>query len=388
MTLLDESVVGLPPDLPGFVAEVAEHERQAAMLSLQVNAIERSGLWASDGSVTFVAWLREHCRMSGRDAKRHVRRGRFLASYTAFADAAVTGLLSAGQIEALGHLHKPRHAGLLGEHQDALVEIVAELNVADTERACARWHAAADALIDGEEPAAEPDRHFTMSRGSDGALLGHLQLHGACATEVEKAIRNASTYDGTSDQRSHGERNADALFDVCAFFNKNHADPGTPRNLPHVSISVDGSTLRAGRPEGVVVDTQEPMSPQCTDAYLCDCKLHIILRGPHGQPVGFGDVQYSVPRKLFMQVAERDGGCRFPGCDRNICHCDAHHIRYWRHAGKTDYDNLVLLCSRHHHYVHETNVQLKFDDNWRLHVFWHDGRTRTSEPGGAPPRAC
>jgi hypothetical protein len=387
MTRLDEPTVGVHADLPGFVAALAEHERQAATLALQLHAIEASGLWGVDGSVTIAAWLREHCRMSGRDARTLVRHGRFLAAYQSFADAALSGVLSAGQLDALAHLHTPQHADLLAVHQQALVQIVAELNVADTIAVCVRWRDAAQALIDGDEPLVEPDRHLTLSRDADGSLSGHLRLHGAAATEVDKAVRNATSYDGTSDTRTHGERAADALFDIAAFYNKNHDDDGTPRNLPHVSISVDETTLNAGHPHGVIADTEQPISPACTDTYLCDCKIHTIIRGPQREPLSFGDSQYTVPRKLFNQVAARDGGCRFPGCDRKIRHCDAHHLRYWRHAGNTDYLNLALLCSRHHHYVHETNVQLKLDEDGQLHVFWHDGRQRTSQPRGAPPTA-
>lgn len=384
MIMLDEPITGLVPDLPGFVAAFAEHERQAAMLALQLHAIERSGLWGLDGSVTVAAWLRDHCRMSRRDANAVVRRGRVLGEYDSFAFAAVTGVLSAGQIEALSRLHNPQHADLLGEQQAALVEIVAELNVADTETVCRRWRDNAKDIADSE-PAEEPDRHLAMSRASDGVLVGNFALSGAAAVEVEAAVRIASTYEGKDDSRTQGERGADALFDICAFFNKNHDDNGTPRNQPQVGVSVDASTLAADHPEGVVVETGEPIGPQCTDTYLCDCKIHTILRGPHGEPLSFGDSTYTVPRKLFAQIVERDGGCRFPGCDRKVRHTDAHHIRYWRHAGKTDYDNLALLCSRHHHYVHQTNLQLRFDERWRLHVHWPDGRHRTSTPRGAPP---
>ena len=258
-----------------------------------------------------------------------------------FAFAAVTGVLSASQIEALSRLHTPKLAGLLGEQQAALVEIVAELNVADTETACRRWRDNATAVVDGDEPAEEPDRHLSLSRASDGVLLGNFALSGAAAVEVEAAVRIATSYEGADDTRTHGERGADALFDICAFFNKNHNDAGTPRNQPQVGVSVDASTLAADHPEGVIVETGEPIGPACTDTYLCDCKIHTILRGPHSEPLSFGDSTYTVPRKLFAQLAERDGGCRFPGCDRKVRHTDAHHLRYWRHCGGTDYDNPV-----------------------------------------------
>ncbi len=48
----------------------------------------------------------------------------------------------------------------------------------------------------------------------------------------------------------------------------------------------------------------------------------------------------------------RDRGCAFPGCDRSHHACDAHHIQWWEHGGRTDLDNLVLLCRFHHVLIH------------------------------------
>jgi predicted restriction endonuclease len=31
----------------------------------------------------------------------------------------------------------------------------------------------------------------------------------------------------------------------------------------------------------------------------------------------------------------------------------AHHITYWEHHGDTSISNMVLLCAKHHHMVHE-----------------------------------
>jgi hypothetical protein len=31
---------------------------------------------------------------------------------------------------------------------------------------------------------------------------------------------------------------------------------------------------------------------------------------------------------------------------------EAHHIVWWRHGGRTDLDNLLLICSFHHRLVH------------------------------------
>jgi hypothetical protein len=48
----------------------------------------------------------------------------------------------------------------------------------------------------------------------------------------------------------------------------------------------------------------------------------------------------------------RDGGCRFPGCDRPHSWCDAHHVVHWADGGETAVRNLLLLCRPHHRAVH------------------------------------
>jgi len=52
--------------------------------------------------------------------------------------------------------------------------------------------------------------------------------------------------------------------------------------------------------------------------------------------------------------------CGMPGCDVPFDHCQPHHVVWWRHGGRTDLANLLPLCSRHHHLVH--------DRGWELHL--------------------
>jgi hypothetical protein len=61
----------------------------------------------------------------------------------------------------------------------------------------------------------------------------------------------------------------------------------------------------------------------------------------------------TAPPKLRHALNVRDGRCAAPGCDTDPSRCEAHHIDYWEHGGETALANMVLLCSRHHHQVHE-----------------------------------
>lgn len=47
------------------------------------------------------------------------------------------------------------------------------------------------------------------------------------------------------------------------------------------------------------------------------------------------------------------------GCGRSAVWCEAHHIEEWLKGGRTDIDNLVLVCTSCHHNIH--------DDGWTVH---------------------
>ena len=371
---------------PAELAEaLGEHERRAAVLALSVAHVCNTGEWAADGSVSMRAWMRSACSMSDRDAAMWVRRGRLLDRFAAFAEAAVNHTLSSSQLGELERLNKPKYETLLHEHQHVLANALAGLDAEGTHQLCEECRRKADAIIEEHEPPLEPTNELTLTRANDGTLHTRGVHDDAAATEIEKAINTARTYEGEDDTRTMQERNADALTDICSFFNKNHDNDGTPRHMANVSLSLNADSLDS-EPVAVNEDDQRVVSSACADAKLCDCILHTVLREPNGAPSAFGRATYTVPRKLFREVAARDGGCRFPGCNRKVRHTEAHHIHYWRHGGYTEYMNLVLLCTRHHHLVHQQRLQLKLLPNAELVVTWLDGRERTSLPRGAPPR--
>jgi len=72
---------------------------------------------------------------------------------------------------------------------------------------------------------------------------------------------------------------------------------------------------------------------------------------------------------LRRGIKARDGGCRWPGCDRPAYWSEAHHLQHWIRGGATEPDNLVLLCYHHHRKVHEGGWQLvKTDDGHLLTI--------------------
>jgi hypothetical protein len=82
----------------------------------------------------------------------------------------------------------------------------------------------------------------------------------------------------------------------------------------------------------------------------CDCGLLAASQDAEG--LNIGRRARSVPPAIRRALRLRDHGCAFPGCTHTrFLH--AHHIEHWLHGGATSLANLVLLCSFHHHLVHE-----------------------------------
>ncbi len=84
----------------------------------------------------------------------------------------------------------------------------------------------------------------------------------------------------------------------------------------------------------------------------CDCSVVSLVDGPHGEPLDVGRKRRSIPAAIDRALRARDGGCRFPGCDRTRF-CEGHHVKHWADGGETKLHNLVLLCGFHHTKVHE-----------------------------------
>jgi hypothetical protein len=98
----------------------------------------------------------------------------------------------------------------------------------------------------------------------------------------------------------------------------------------------------------------------------CDATASRVTVGPSGEPLDVGRAVRTIPPAMRRALVVRDGGCRFPGCDRPPEWTDGHHLRHWADGGETKLDNLVLLCRRHHRVVHEGRWRLSRGEDGRL----------------------
>lgn len=95
-----------------------------------------------------------------------------------------------------------------------------------------------------------------------------------------------------------------------------------------------------------------PLTPATARRILCDVgALPIVLGGAH-EPLELGRTRRLFSGAQRTALADRDGGCRWPGCDRPTSWSEAHHLTPFGKGGTTDLENGILLCRRHHLLLH------------------------------------
>ena len=86
-----------------------------------------------------------------------------------------------------------------------------------------------------------------------------------------------------------------------------------------------------------------------------DTELAGMIFDRAGRPLWLGRNQRLGNAAQRLPVAVRDGGCF--ECGAPMHRCELHHIQEWRrNNGRTDIDNLIAVCRRHHRWLETNNL--------------------------------
>ena len=72
--------------------------------------------------------------------------------------------------------------------------------------------------------------------------------------------------------------------------------------------------------------------------------------------------------------------CAIPGCTTHYDRCKLHHVIWWRHGGRTDLDNLLPVCVRHHHKIHDFGWEVVLGPNRELTLRFPDRTVQSTGP--------
>ena len=155
---------------------------------------------------------------------------------------------------------------------------------------------------------------------------------------IEQLATRRPDSHGVSETRTVAQRHADALIELCQRAHATDELPTTGGEPPHVSVIIDWDALRTGL-GAATLDYGQLVSATGARRMACDCKLIPVVLGGDGEVLDVGRAQRTVPIGIRRALVARDGGCAFPGCDRPLGLCEAHHARHWIDGGETSVQN-------------------------------------------------
>ena len=162
-------------------------------------------------------------------------------------------------------------------------------------------------------------------------------------------------------------RRADALLALCS--GAIAADPDQDRATVVIHTQLDALDKDTG---GSEIEGGPLLHPETVRRALCNARVQTVIEDGSGTVVGLGRIAREPSAWMMRQIRYRDRECLFHGCGAKRF-TQAHHLVWWRHGGRTDLDNLVLICSFHHRLVHELGWSVKRDADATIRWFGPDG---------------
>jgi Domain of unknown function (DUF222)/HNH endonuclease len=218
---------------------------------------------------------------------------------------------------------------------------------------------------DGAEPDDRPPAQvnelvLTRLATGGGRIKGRFDdaaMFDAIATVIDAKAKPLTR----DDDRPTGQRQAEALADVCGYVLDHGNVPECGGHRPHVNVLIRLEDLE-NRARAACLDFGGAVSPEALRMLCCDAAVVPIVLNGAGQPLDVGRATRTIPDGLRRAVAARDQGCAHPSCDRPPSWSHVHHVHEWELGGETKLSNVVMLCRAHHRQVHFTDWTVRIRD--------------------------
>jgi hypothetical protein len=134
--------------------------------------------------------------------------------------------------------------------------------------------------------------------------------------------------------------------------------PGGNRATVRVIIPV--TELENAHGTGWIDGTTTAVPATTVNRLVCNTGITPIVIDTSGAPLDLGRDQRLFTKKQRTAMSIRDGGCRWPDCNKPPSMCEAHHINQWqRDGGRTDIADGILLCRHHHMLTHDNGWEIE-----------------------------
>ncbi len=339
--------------------------------SAEVRVTRRTNQLVAEGRCEpAAALLTNGGRTSSRDALAASERAAVCEALPSFEDALAAGSISAGHVDALAAATRNLDPNTLAELlalEDDLLADAGRQRVEMFERGCrdlARYLAAqhranADAdELDTQRKNSTVKRWTDRQTGMRNTLLSLDPVRDAeLWTAVNAKLASLRQADGNSGTPW-------AQLQVNAFI-ATVASGGSVNRVPEVSILIDYRTICDGLHARSICELENgtPIPISTARRLCCDANVLPVVLGCDGEVLDVGQAQRTANRQQRRALRAMHRTCVHPDYTVTFDNCRIHHVEFFRNGGRTDVANMVPVCEKHHHLVHE--------GGWKLTITKH-----------------
>ncbi len=331
-----------------------------AAFATGVRRFDKSGEYKADGALSVTDWLRARCKLSGGAAAERVEIARQLEKLPRTEAAFASGDLGYQHVAVMARAAEHVGAAAVRKAEATLLQSAQTMDPGQFVSVAKNF----EHQIDAEGALAETNRAYQrrylhLGEPQDGLvrLDGLLDAEGGATLKTAlqpfmKPIKD--------DERSFGQRQHDALIELCRQRGGDKRDSAGPRPQLIIRASLDTLAGLPGAPAGEL-EGGGTVPAATVQRYACDSAISRLM--------GRGELEHelshatrTIPPSTRRALEARDQHCVFSGCDRRPSWCDGHHLVWWIRGGPTTLANLGLLCRAHHRLVHEGGWTLERRD--------------------------
>jgi hypothetical protein len=326
--------------------------------------------------------LTRNANVSAKEAARRERRAKALAKARAFGDALAKGSVTAEHADVLADVTAKLDDTVTASFFDCEQELAAKAACLSPERFARHCRTVISNLERDEgiqrNKRQRRDTHLSIAVQRDGMHRISGLLHPELGAQIGKALdlEVATLSADNPDGLDRGQLTAVALGNLVAGGHQ------AARPLEaDVLVLTDHTTVTQGLHEQSIceTDTGAILPPETIRRLCCNGRITPILL-IDGIPLNVGREQRLANRAQRRALRAIYRTCAFAGCATPYSRCEIHHLVPWELGGVTDLANLLPLCRRHHHLVHELGWRLELAPDRELTIRQPDGNVFAVEP--------
>jgi hypothetical protein len=326
--------------------------------------VGRRQAYRDEGAIASEPWAVERFGVSMPTARAYAHLGERAWDIPHLVESLCSGELSFDKVRAVANVATPETDRRLRDQAREcsvrqLADVAASLNPPPTH-------------------ASEHDGRFL--RFNDRVRTLSVQLPAATYAEARTCLEARARAVPSDGETPWDERLCDAFVELIRSSATGSPAPANPYFVV-VHVPIAALVGESGEQSGLAGELERDglISVETVRQVACDATIAIGVDDDVGRTMYEGRARREPTAAQRREVMRRDRHCRFPGCT-NVTFTNAHHVVPWIPGGRTDLQNLALMCLHHHRLVHSNAWTMTGNANEELTFVGPSGRVMTTRP--------